>query len=106
MDGTHARNAKRFISRLVKHGVSHVSMPELVASAQIIWSIRSDQEVSEACLHAEEFMLSACPHLSAGTEHHRSDEARRRQEGLRLDDRSEKVRRGHVRSGSRRSTIS
>ena len=59
MDGTHARNAKRFISRLVKHGVSHVSMPELVASAQIIWSIRSDQEVSEACLHAEEFMLSA-----------------------------------------------
>ena len=34
-------------------------MPEFVAQAQIIWSIRSDQEVSEACLHADEFMLSA-----------------------------------------------
>ena len=59
MNGTHAGNAERFISRLVKHGASHGSVAELVAKGQIIWSIGSDQEVSEACLHAEEFMSSA-----------------------------------------------
>ena len=91
MDGTHARNAKRFVSRLVKHGASHVSVAELVAQAQIIWTMGSEQEVSEACLHAEEFMASAAPHLSAGKRRHGSHEVRRRQEGRRLDERSEKV---------------
>ena len=88
MGGTHARNAKRFISRLVKHGASHVPMPEFVAQAQIIWSIRSDQEISEACLHADEFMLSAARTCRRAQSIMPSDEAWRRQEGLRLDDRS------------------
>jgi uncharacterized protein with HEPN domain len=59
MNGTYPGNAKRFISRLVKHGASHVSVAELVSQGQIIWTIGSDQEVSEACLHAEELMSSA-----------------------------------------------
>ena len=59
MNGTHPGNSKRFISRLVKHGASHVSVAELVAQGQIIWAIGPDQEVSAVCLHAEEFMSSA-----------------------------------------------
>ena len=80
MDGTHAGNAKRFISRLVKHGASHVSIPELVAQAQIIWSIRPDQEVSEACLHADEFMSSAartCRRAQSVMDRMRRDEGRK-----------------------------
>ena len=59
MNRTDTRSTKRFVSRLVNHGASLVSLEELVAEAQIIWRIRSDQEVSKACLHAEEFMASA-----------------------------------------------
>ena len=58
MSGAQERNA-RLISRLLKHGASHVSMAELVSEGQIIWSIGADQEVSKPCLHAEEFMSSA-----------------------------------------------
>lgn len=54
-----ARNTQRLVSRLVKHGASRVPFEGLVEQAEIIWSIRSDQEVSDACLHAEEFMMSA-----------------------------------------------
>ena len=59
MNSTHQGNVDRFVSRLVKHGASHVSIAELVSQGQIIWTIGSDQQVSEACLHAEEFMSSA-----------------------------------------------
>ena len=54
-----ARNTQRLVSRLVKHGASLVPFDGLVEQAQIIWRIGSDQKVSDACLHAEEFMASA-----------------------------------------------
>ena len=59
MNGKHPGKAQRYISRLVQHGASLVSVGELVTDGQIIWRIGADQEVSEACLHAEEFMASA-----------------------------------------------
>ena len=59
MSSTHTVNAQRFISKLVKHGASQVSIAELVAQGQIIWKIGPDQVISAACLRAEEFMLSA-----------------------------------------------
>lgn len=59
MDGTHTDGFKRFISRLVKHGASRVSIEELVTKGQIIWAFGSNREVSAACVHAEEFMSSA-----------------------------------------------
>ena len=54
-----AMTARRLISRLLKHGASHVTMAELLAESQIIWPIAPDQDVSEVCVHAEEFMACA-----------------------------------------------
>ena len=36
MSGTHTVNAQRFVSKLVRHGASQVSIAELVAQGQII----------------------------------------------------------------------
>ena len=59
MNSARAPVAERLISRLVRHGASVVSIAELVAEGQIIWSIGRHQDVSTACVHAEEFMSSA-----------------------------------------------
>ena len=59
MSGTHTVNAQRFVSKLVRHGASQVSIAELVAQGQIIWAIGPDQVLSGTCIRAEEFMLSA-----------------------------------------------
>ena len=78
-DGPRAGKAQRLISRLVKHGASHVSIPQLVAQGKIIWPIRSDQDVSEACVHAEEFMSSAartCRRAQSVMARMRQDEGR------------------------------
>ena len=59
MSGTQTVNAHRFVSKLVRHGASQVSIAELVAQGQIIWAIGPDQVLSGTCIRAEEFMLSA-----------------------------------------------
>ena len=59
MNDTRATNVERLVSRLARHGALRVSMSELLAEGQIIWTIGRDQEVSKACVHAEEFMSSA-----------------------------------------------
>lgn len=59
MSRTGPQETQRFVSKLVKHGASRVSLGELVAQSQIIWTIRPNQKVSKACVHAEEFMSSA-----------------------------------------------
>ena len=59
MNNARAAAAERLVSRLVRHGASAVSIAELVARGQIIWSIGPHQDVSDACLAAEEFMASA-----------------------------------------------
>ena len=59
MSGTHTVNAQRFVSKLVRHGASQVSIAELVAQGQIIWAIGPDQVLSGTCIRAEEFMASA-----------------------------------------------
>ena len=59
MNATRATNVERLVSRLARHGALRVSMRELLAEGQIIWTIGQDQEVSKACVYAEEFMSSA-----------------------------------------------
>ena len=59
MSGTHTVTAQRFVSKLVRHGASQVSIAELVAQGQIIWAIGPDQVLSGTCIRAEEFMASA-----------------------------------------------
>ena len=59
MNATQATNVERLVSRLARHGAQRVSMSKLVAEGQIVWTIGRDQEVSNACVHAEEFMSSA-----------------------------------------------
>ena len=79
MSRTDTWSTKRFVSRLVNHGAPLVPLEELVAQAQIIWTIGSEQEVSEACLHAEEFMASAardCRRAVSVMDRMRQDEAR------------------------------
>ena len=78
MNRVQERNA-RLISKLMKHGASHVSIPELVANGQVIWSIGAGQEVSKPCLHAEEFMSSAarnCHRANSVIARMRQDKAR------------------------------
>lgn len=53
------KSRTRLVSRLVKHGAKHVDTTQLVEEAQIIWKIGADEEVSDTCIHLEEFMLSA-----------------------------------------------
>ena len=59
MNTTRATQVERLVSRLARHGALRVSMRELLTEGQIIWTIGQDQELSAACVHAEEFMSSA-----------------------------------------------
>ena len=59
MNSARAPVTGRLISRMIRHGASAVSISELVAQGQIIWLIGRHQDVSTACLNAEEFMSSA-----------------------------------------------
>ncbi len=49
----------RLLSRLVRHGATHVELDRMVQESVIIWQIRPDQEMSDTCTHLEEFMSNA-----------------------------------------------
>lgn len=49
----------RLISRMIKHGAKHVDTTKLFEEAQIVWKIGPGDEVSDICIHLEEFMSSA-----------------------------------------------
>ena len=59
MNTTTETHVEHLVSRLARHGARRVSTQELLAEGLFVWSIRQDQEVSAACVHAEEFMSSA-----------------------------------------------
>ena len=52
-------NRSRLFSRLVEHGATHAELDQMVKESVIIWRIGSGQEVSQTCIHLEEFMSSA-----------------------------------------------
>ena len=54
-----AMNRSRVFTRLIEHGATHVEMDRMIKESKIIWQIRPDHELSETCIHLEEFMSSA-----------------------------------------------
>ena len=56
---TDTQNRGRLISRLVDHGATQVEIRELFKESQVVWQIRPDHEISDACIQLEEFMSSA-----------------------------------------------
>ena len=52
-------NRSRLFTRLVEHGATHVELDRMVREAVIIWMIRPIDEMSETCIHLEEFMSNA-----------------------------------------------
>ena len=57
--GNENHTRTRLISRMVKHGAKHVDRAQLFKEAQIVWQIRAGEEISNTCIHLEEFMSSA-----------------------------------------------
>ena len=53
------------LTKMLEHGATHVEMDRMVEESVIIWQIRPDQEMSETCVHLEEFMSSATRHCQS-----------------------------------------
>lgn len=49
----------RVITRMLKHGARQVEVRELYRESQVAWRIGSEEEMSETCIHLEEFLSSA-----------------------------------------------
>ena len=50
---------ERLLARMVRHGAAKVAIRELAEKAQVVWRIGEKEEISETCVHLEEFMASA-----------------------------------------------
>ena len=53
------QNRSRLLARMVKHGATRLEIKDLFRQSQIVWQIGADREISETCIHLEEFMASA-----------------------------------------------
>ena len=49
----------RVINRMLKHGARQVEVRELYRESQVAWRIGPEEELSETCIHLEEFLSSA-----------------------------------------------
>ncbi len=56
------------ITRLLRHGAEHVDRHEFSDRSVIVWQIGPDQEISDTCVHLEEFMASAARNSSEALE--------------------------------------
>ena len=54
-----SQNLTRLLTKMVKHGAAQVDIEYLFKQSQLIWNIGSHQEISDTCIHLEEFMSSA-----------------------------------------------
>ena len=52
-------NRSRLFTRLIEHGATHVELARMVRESVIIWQITPIDEMSETCVHLEEFISSA-----------------------------------------------
>ena len=50
---------ERLFANMVRHGATQVGVNELFREGQVIWRIRRDEEISDTCIHLEEFIASA-----------------------------------------------
>ena len=49
----------RVITKMLKHGAKQVEVSELYRESQVAWRIGPEEELSETCIHLEEFLSSA-----------------------------------------------
>ena len=49
----------RVITKMLKHGARQVEVSELYRESQVAWRIGPEEELSETCIHLEEFLSSA-----------------------------------------------
>ncbi len=49
----------RVFTKMLKHGARQVEVSELYREAQVAWRIGPEEELSETCIHLEEFLSSA-----------------------------------------------
>ena len=57
--GKEYQNRTRLVTRMIKHGARRLEGQDFFRQAHLVWQIEADREISEDCVHMEEFMASA-----------------------------------------------